>query len=203
MGCLLGDVKKWFMDKGDQTHRLNYPLSEKSIVIDLGAYEGKWSEKIIEKYKCQVYAYEPVRTFYLQTKAQLAKHSSAYVFNCGLGVISESLNICLSADGSSIYNEVGEKELITLKEIGAELKGLKIDMVDLIKMNIEGAEYSLLEHILTKNLHTKLRNIQVQFHILDEFSERKRESIRTALSKTHYLTYDYPFVWENWRLKNF
>ena len=35
--------------------RLNYPLTKESVVFDLGGYKGGWSEKIYDKYQCQVY----------------------------------------------------------------------------------------------------------------------------------------------------
>ena len=34
MTKILGDVKQWFNDKGDYTHRLNYDLNNNSIVFD-------------------------------------------------------------------------------------------------------------------------------------------------------------------------
>ncbi len=42
-------------------------------------------------------------------------------------------------------------------------------------------------------------DIQVQFHHFYPESEKLRDEIRTALSKTHHLTYDYPFAFENWK----
>ena len=41
---------QWFKDNGDKTHRLNYNLNEKSIVFDLGGYEGQWASDIFSKY---------------------------------------------------------------------------------------------------------------------------------------------------------
>lgn len=201
MVCVLGDVKKWFADKGDQTHRLDYLLTNNSIVFDLGAYEGVWSQKIIERYRSQVYAFEPVKTFFNQTKTLLAKYPSATVFQYGLGPTTENLNIYLSEDGTSLYKQNGSAEVVLIKEMLPELQRLSITKIDLIKINIEGAEYPLLEYILRNNIHLMLTNIQVQFHILDDSSAGKRESIRQKLSQTHVVTYDYPFVWENWRKK--
>jgi FkbM family methyltransferase len=201
MGCVLGDVKKWFADNGDVAHRLNYPLSKESLVIDLGAYDGKWAEKVIKKFQCRVIAFEPVKSFYQQATALLSCYPTATVYNYGLGSSTQDLRICLSADGTSLYGEIGEKEIIKIKEIKTELEALKISFVDLLKVNIEGAEYPLFEHLLAQKMQTMFKDIQIQFHILDDESSVKREAIRRELAKTHMLTYDYPFVWENWRLK--
>jgi hypothetical protein len=72
----------------------------------------------------------------------------------------------------------------------------------LLKINIEGAEYDLLHHIIGAGLHTRIKNIQVQFHqIAGVPYERWYKEIAAKLSETHSLTWHYPFCWENWQLK--
>jgi len=46
------------------------------------------------------------------------------------------------------------------------------------------------------------KNLQIQFHdfIIDNANERM-ENIQTQLAKTHKITYQYKFVWENWEIK--
>ena len=55
---------RWNSDDGDNTHRLNYELNNTSLVIDLGGYYGEWSEKIFNKYGCNIIIIEPVIEFY-------------------------------------------------------------------------------------------------------------------------------------------
>ena len=40
--------------------------------------------------------------------------------------------------------------------------------------------------------------LQIQFHNFIPNAEKLREDIREDFSKTHHLTYDYYFIWENW-----
>jgi hypothetical protein len=49
---------------------------------------------------------------------------------------------------------------------------------------------------------TRFKNIQVQFHdfIIENATERM-ENIQKQLAKTHKITYQFNFVWENWQLK--
>jgi hypothetical protein len=63
-------------------------------------------------------------------------------------------------------------------------------------------EYELLERVLECNLQAHLKNIQVQFHKIAPDSETRYEKIREKLLETHELTFDYPFVWQNFRLKD-
>ena len=80
-------------------------------------------------------------------------------------------------------------------------KEKNISKVDLIKINVEGGEYSLLERMIDKQIIENFKNIQVQFHKFFPNSAQRRNAIRNALSKTHFITYDYPFIWENWQRK--
>ncbi len=80
-------------------------------------------------------------------------------------------------------------------------KNIEAKHVDLMKLNIEGAEFDLLDRLIAKKLHKKVTDIQIQFHKIDDKSEERRNKIREKLSKTHDCTWNYPFVWENWKLK--
>jgi hypothetical protein len=70
--------------------------------------------------------------------------------------------------------------------------------VALMKLNIEGAEYDLLEHMIANGTISQVRAIQVQFHLAVPNAERRMEAIQSRLERTHRLTFQYRFVWENW-----
>ena len=76
-----------------------------------------------------------------------------------------------------------------------------IRSVNLIKINIEGGEYDLLEHIIDSGEISIFENIQVQFHDFVPHASERMLKIQKELIKTHYLTYQYEFVWENWKRK--
>ena len=71
----------------------------------------------------------------------------------------------------------------------------------MLKINIEGGEYDLLESILESNIQNKIINFQIQFHDFVPNSEIRMKKIQDKLSQTHQITFNYPFVWENWKLK--
>ena len=60
----MNEVAKFLAEKGDYTLRLNYNLDKDSIVIDAGGYKGWFAENIYNKYKCNVYVFEPVKEYY-------------------------------------------------------------------------------------------------------------------------------------------
>jgi cellulose biosynthesis protein BcsQ len=84
---------------------------------------------------------------------------------------------------------------------GIFLQEKDIKRIDLMKINIEGCEYNLLECLIGIGFIKNIKNIQVQFHDFVEDAEKRMMEIQKNLQKTHYLTYQYPFVWENWEIK--
>jgi len=195
-------VIPWFRDNGDKTHRLNYDLKESSIVFDLGGFHGQWAADIFCKYASQVFIFEPVENFAQQIMQRFSNNKSIRVFKFGLSDTDKSERLSLSEDGSSIFKREGEEVLIELKQINKFIDEYKITLVDLMKINIEGGEYDLLEFLIKTGAIIKFRNIQVQFHDFIPDAYKRMKNIQIELQKTHSLTYSYEFVWENWVLKS-
>lgn len=196
----LGDVKQWFADNGDYTHRLNYDINENSIVFDLGGYEGWFVEQITKKYNSKVYCFEPLDLFASKIREKYQNNPNVKVYSKGISDQNKKSLIYLNNDGSSTNVIIGqgiEIELVTIDKIMEEEN---INFIDLLKINIEGDEYPLLEYMIKNGLHKSVRDIQVQFHRMENYLERY-ENIKIELEKSHVLTYNYPFVWENWKLK--
>ena len=194
---------KWFEDKGDETLRLNYPLNENSIVFDIGGFKGEFARDIYCKYNSAIYVFEPVPEFYGWIVEKFVNNSKVKVFNFGLGSRNHKTQITLNDNSSSLYTKGDNSINIEIKSFNDFINDYHISKINLAKINIEGSEYDLLESIIEAGNISKIQNIQVQFHdfIIDNAQERMR-SIQKKLTLTHKLTYQYEFVWENWRLKN-
>ena len=68
--------------------------------------------------------------------------------------MTQSLKINLQGDGTSVHTTNGKftgTELIKVVNILDCLNELKLEKVDLLKLNIEGEEYSLLEAVIKNN----------------------------------------------------
>jgi FkbM family methyltransferase len=193
---------EWFHDRGDQTVSITYPLHSDSVVFEVGGYDGTWSAKIATLYDPRIYAFEPVRTFYNGLDKRFASNPKVQAFPFGLSDRNEASEICLSNDGSSLYKSSGPRELIQLRDICGVLEELQISRIDLIQINIEGGEFRLLRRMLDAGVTDICANVQIQFHNVVPDAREQRQEIRSRLAKTHSLLYDYPFVWESWRLKS-
>lgn len=195
-------VMRWYEADGENTLRIDYDnLNENSIVIDLGGYKGEWASNIYSKYLCNVFVFEPASRFYQQIKKRFERNPKIKLYPFGLGSQDKEEKIYLNAESTSIHKKKGTPENISIKNFATFLKQNDIKKIDLIKINIEGSEYDLLEFLIENNLIEQIENIQVQFHNFVENAEARMKKIQNNLAKTHTLTYQYNFVWENWKLK--
>jgi FkbM family methyltransferase len=176
--------------------RYEYDLNPDSYVIDVGGYEGRFASLFFQGYGCKIDVYEPISSFY----SDCVKNLQAYpikVIHSGIGGSERIETFHHETDRTGVFAQ-GNSEEVPIKDIKDILEGKK---VDLIKINIEGMEYELLERVIECNLQGQLKNIQVQFHRIGENYDERYQKIREKLLETHELTYDYPFVWMNFRLK--
>ena len=192
-------MRRWKSDQGDQKLRIDYELNSDSIVMDLGGYRGEWADEIHSRYGCTVHVFEPVSSFADGIAARFEGNPSIHVHCCGLGSHTRTERIGLSADASSMFHNDGAIETIALVDAAEWFHERRIQNVDLMKINIEGGEYELLERLLDSGLASQVNNLQVQFHRIATDSEARMNSILERLQATHQPTYQYHFVWENWQ----
>lgn len=195
-------VRKFYADGGEATLRYRYDLTPGSVVLDLGGYKGDWAAKIWASYQCRIEVFEPVPSFAASIRERFSDIPGIAVHSFGVGAETKQETIWVEGEASSAYKADQRKSTVSIEivDIVDWLKDAKIDAIDLIKINIEGAEYALLERMIAAGLHVKCRDIQVQFHDFFPDAEDRMTRIGEALSRTHRLTYDYKFVWQNWRL---
>lgn len=198
---LRGKVGPFFALNGDKTLRQEYDLDADSVVLDVGGYEGQWASDIFSRYCSTIYIFEPVQSFAEAIKKRFKKNQKIIVHAAGLSSITKKANINVSLDGSSMVKVAGSSAEIDLIDVAEFFKENNIEEVGLMKINIEGAEYDLLDRMIEQNLISKVENIQVQFHNFFPTAEARMLKIQSALEQTHKLTYQFKFVWENWQLK--
>lgn len=195
---VLGNTEQWRADNGDNTHRLNYNLNENSIVFDVGGYEGWFTEQINNKYGSKIFCYEPLLDYSLLIKNKFISFNNIFIFPLAISDKNGKDIIYFSDNASSTHIKTNKSFEIDCITLDKAMLDNNINHIDLIKINIEGDEYLLLEHMIKNNLIKKCDNIQVQFHKIVDNYEMRYNYIKYELEKTHHLTYYYPFVWENW-----
>jgi FkbM family methyltransferase len=193
------ELKRWFQDRGDYTHNITYDLNEDSVVMDLGGFTGLWAKQIISKYNPNIYIIEPVYEFYNDMVKIFEDNDKVHILNVAVGTENKNSTIYLNGDATSTNLNTGISISVRCNTIEKLLEEFKVDSVDLIQINIEGDEYSLLEDMLKTGIVNKFKNIQIQFHKGIDNDIERRDNIRSGLSNNGFVEkFNYPFVWESW-----
>ena len=192
--------RRWVLDRGDEQLRFSYDLSEASVVFDCGGYLGDFAAEVVRRYHCRVHCFEPVPDF---AEALVARFSNQPLVIChpyGVGARSEHVPMYVQSAASGVYHQqpAAARRQVELVDLRTILETSAVGEVDLLKLNIEGGEFELLEAVLEQGMAGRFRHLQVQFHRLVPRYHERWLQIRAGLAKTHAITFDYYFVWENW-----
>ncbi|MEG3960355.1 FkbM family methyltransferase [Microcoleus sp. herbarium2] len=142
-------------------------LDSDSLVIDLGANVGQFSEAITREFNCRCYAIEAVHSVY----SQIPHNGLIKKFNYAISDRNEPLTIytsdnlecnSISQEAASIYGLQGEISVdgITLETF---LNNQRIELVDLLKIDIEGAEEAVFNSTRDATL-CNVKQITIEFH---------------------------------------
>jgi FkbM family methyltransferase len=193
---------RWYAVRGDQTLRLAYDLGPEAVVLDAGGYHGDWAADIYCKFGCRIHLFEPVPEFADTIERRFERNESITLHRYGLAGEDRCDSIELDQGGSStVLTPVGidtRTEEIKLRDVIGVLERLDLEEIDLLKINIEGGEYELLERLLSSGGAGRFRYLQIQFHPGAPDAGSRTRAIQDGLSRTHRQMWSYPWVWESW-----
>ena len=195
------EAAHWFKDKGDETLRLDYPLTHNSLVFDLGGYHGDFAAAVYERYGCKVYIFEPVPEFHQKCVTRFQGNHQIVCLNFGLSSADGWLDIGLAENASSFASPhaKGAVQRVQVRSVIECIRELGVDHIDLMKINIEGGEFDVVPAIIESGDIRKVQYLQVQFHNFVDHAAKRRVAIRTQLANTHMEMWNYEFIWESWK----
>lgn len=145
-------------------------LGPNSIVVDGGGYKGEWCDYILKTYKCKVYIFEP--------HPENMKKIQQLIGDCNNAVLiqkalfgkdgTQKLRMTPNADGYSLYDRsknrriVSEIDVSTIR-LDSFLADYDLSHIDLMKLNVEGAEIDILMS-LTKEIASRVKRITFAAH---------------------------------------
>lgn len=196
------EVRKaaWFSAGVEMTLRLDYDLDADSVVFDVGGYEGQWASDIFSKYGCTVHVFEPVKPFAEKIAQRFERNPKIHCHAIGLAGETKKLTIFVEAYASSVFKGGKQREEIALVDAVSFIEEHDLRRIDLLKVNIEGGEYELLDRLIDTGCIGRIVDLQVQFHDFVPEAEVRMQRLQEKLRATHHPTYQYPFIWENWHL---
>jgi FkbM family methyltransferase len=183
---------------------IDAPLDADSVVVDGGAYVGEWAARVHDRYGSRIVAFEPSPNACAQFERALGATPAVELHRVGLGGSDSVAELVEAGPGASIYDltptgvAAGPTTEITIRDVVALFAELGIDHVDLLKLNIEGGEYDVLDRLAGAGWLERIDVVSVQFHEWHPDAHRRRRRIRRALAATHDETWCHAWVWELW-----
>ncbi len=155
-------------------------VRDDTVVVDLGASIGTFAVyAATSAHNVRVFAYEPMPAFYKLLRLNVALNGlehSVQPFNLAVAADRSDRQLSVGAPGllfptlmtpaqhASVSTPVHCVDLATI--VGEN----GLSRVDLLKMDIEGAEYDVLE-AAPRELFRHIREIRMEYHVLDDLRQ--------------------------------
>lgn len=170
----LGDQTEWQENKLEYL-RYEYPIEKGDRIADIGSYLGEFSKTMTKKYGAVCEMYDPLTNYAIGRYNGTIKMGGHFYYTTQYDKPNKE------------YKIRDAKEVLT-----GEYK--------LVKINIEGMEYDLLDYLIELDMVKNFEYLQIQFHITGDIDYISRyNTIIDNLKKTHIQEWCYPFVWESWK----
>lgn len=183
------------------------PLDSKSLVLDVGAHNGDWAAHMIDRYDPTIVAFELDPDTLPGLVERFRHNPKVTVHDYGIHDRDATMELAQRGMGSTMFGEPvpspepARRTTARVRDVAAVLDELGPKSIDLVKINIEGGEYGVLERLIETAWMSRIRCLMVQFHEWIDGAHYRRFRIRHALRRTHREAWNYDFIWEKWTLR--
>lgn len=164
-----------------------YPniLTEKSIIYSFGIGEDvSFDKAIINQFNCDVYGFDPTpKSIKWVESSNIDEKFNFYSYGISDKSGFETFYLPRNTNyvsGSTVnMDNVNNLEPIQvpMKNITAIMKEFNHDIIDVIKMDIEGAEYKVIEDILSSNIIVKQLCIEFHHRMIERGANKTKAAI--------------------------
>lgn len=178
----------WIL-RNDIIQNKNYEVDlkkDKPIILDVGFNLGFFTLYMKHKFpNAIIYAFEPTPETYKFGKENVEQNNlkDVHIFNKGILSKDKKMKFWVrgSGAGDSIFKKEGHHE-ITCTFVNFNKVLAKTGAPDILKLDIEGAEYELLEH---SNKLFDAKHLLIEFH--EDFKPSKKDYIDLVLKHDYDL----------------
>jgi FkbM family methyltransferase len=189
---------KWFLLNYERK-KYQIKLKKGGTVLDFGAYKGDYTANLLKCSEHLIFKiYEPIREYYEICNNRFKNNINIQVYN--KAVSSDGRTLQMKIDGPRTKLDDVES-LSSFESISIDDALREIDVVELVKMNIEGMEYECLETAINSGQLCKVNNLLIQFHDFESDSESNYQNMTNLLEKDFTKVFGYKWLWEHWEKK--
>jgi len=153
----------FFASNGEEAFLNSYLKNNVKIVFDVGANMGEYSKLLLEKSKelnknIELHIFEPLTTCFKIIQTKFSSEDKIFLNNFGISneeieteiyfdIEGSSLASLYERDLSTINKRLNKKEKIKLQRLDNYIIENNITQIDLLKIDVEGHEVSVLNGI--------------------------------------------------------
>lgn len=165
-----------------------FDIQNLDVVFDVGANVGLWTQYILNRGANKVYSFEPNRKAQEHLYKNFSNNDKVTIIPYGLYSEKTTLPFYVDDNNSLISSTLLENgtsqtptyyvETLTLEE---SMLKYNIDNINLLKMDIEGAEFSIFENMSNDTL-SKIDSVLIEYHgFYFEDGDKKIENLISKL----------------------
>lgn len=186
------NYQEFFIHKALETNFPSLDFSKLTTVFDLGANNGLFIQKMLSYNVKNVHAFEPNPNALINLYDKFENNNNVKIINKAVSSKCDKLTFHYHPENSTIsaFNKnhltphLPSNELIEMKVDTIRLDDYcntnQINNIDLLKIDVEGAEYDILEN-LNDDFYKKVKNVLIEFH--DNHSGQLRNLIKFMREK--------------------
>jgi len=195
----IGPIGNFFRDGGNELLYKYLSLDQNSIVIDGGCYSGDFTKQILIRFGSRVLSFEPLKREYKELVSRFGKNKLVNLYNQAIYDSEKRIQITLDGLNSSIFSNIKiNKKKIFIKTFDISKIFKKYKKINLLKLNVEGAEYKILLRLIEKKKLNNIDSYLIQFHPVDDSQLYIKEIRSGFLQQGFKQIFNYNYVWEYW-----
>ena len=182
--------KQWFGNQYGGFYLAQNSIDKSSIFYSIGIGEDiSFDEGIMDRYGCKVFAFDPTPKSVVWVKENVTTQN--FVFSpIGVAKEKDSRKFYLPTNNNHVSGSIHDIKTINnsnsidlkFDSLSNIMKDNNHSKLDLLKMDIEGAEYEVIDHIQKNNIDIK--QILVEFH--PHFEKDGKKKTKKAIEKLEF-----------------
>lgn len=166
--CLFNNYNEMFLHKKYDC----YDIDNKDVVLDIGANSGLFSLLCAKKGAKKIYAFEPNKDSLVNLKS-ITNDLNVEIIDKAVYIKDEDLKFyvdptnttigSLSKHHLEIHANSLQETIVPAISLKTFIKEKNIDKISLLKMDIEGAEYEIIEN-LEQEIFDKIDSFLIEYH---------------------------------------
>lgn len=168
-------------------------LTAASVVYSAGVGDNiTFDESLIARYGCAVHGFDP--TPKAQAFIAARRPPQFHLHVCGLAGSTRLATFRLPKNEQAVSGSILESNHlqpqgfdVALKSLADLMQDFGHDRIDLLKMDIEGAEYEVIDSIVRDGLGSRINQILVEFH--HRFTPFTLDTTRQAIAQLQQAGY--------------